>query len=176
MQHAHFKLHQQSTLQLVVQHNSDTLLSAVCVDSLMPVMLAKDREALMMTQTSWNHDWVHIMLPPCSDQLTSPPSYHHHHHHVGVLLQLTGVLKLLLHPRRSIFAHMPFAFGPSCSGSSGSRPDLSALPPWQQDGGGVGSPVGVFEVVCRMMPIWLTVVLLLVTHTPALKLQDMLRR
>lgn len=85
-------------------------------------------------------------------------------------------MKLLLHPRRSIFAHMPFSFGPSRSGSSGSRPDLSALPPWQQDGGGVGGPVGLFEVGCRTMPVWLTVVLLLVTHTPALKLQDMLRR
>jgi hypothetical protein len=92
--------------------------------------------------------------------------------HVCLSLQLTGVLKLLLHPRRSIFAHMPFAHG---SSSSGSRPDLSALPPWQ-GGGGVGGPVGLYEVVCRTMPVWLTVVLLLVTHTPALRLQDMLRR
>jgi hypothetical protein len=32
------------------------------------------------------------------------------------------------------------------------------------------------QVVGRTLPIWLTVLLLLVTHVPALRLQDLLRR
>lgn len=90
------------------------------------------------------------------------------------LVQLTGVLKLLLHPRRSIFAHMPFALGPPSRDSS--HADMSALPAWQQGGEEAAAPVGFCEAVGRTMPIWLTVVLLLVTHLPALKLQDLLRR
>ena len=54
---------------------------------------------------------------------------------------------------------------------------MSALPAWQQEAGEEAAlPVGFWEAVGRTMPIWLTVLLLLVTHLPALKLQDLLRR
>lgn len=54
-----------------------------------------------------------------------------------------------------------------------SSPDAPLLPAWT---GAPAAHVRVLEVVLRTLPIWLTLVLLLVTHVPALKLQELLRR
>lgn len=53
-------------------------------------------------------------------------------------------------------------------------PDTPHLPAWLASA--PLSPVRVLEVLLRTMPIWLTVLLLLITHLPQLKLGDLLRR
>jgi hypothetical protein len=90
--------------------------------------------------------------------------------------QLTGALKLLLHPGDVLSAHSPFKIGPALlhlALGGFNSPDAPLLPAWT---GAPATRVRVLEVVLRTLPIWLTLVLLLVTHVPALKLQDLLRR
>jgi hypothetical protein len=95
---------------------------------------------------------------------------------------LTGALKFFWHQGQALTASSHFnawlaAFNNSHK-HKGSSPDLSqGMTGWwgaagPQGGGRVLLP----EVVCRTLPIWLTVLLLLVTHVPALRLQDLLRR
>lgn len=92
--------------------------------------------------------------------------------------QLTGALKLLLHPGDVLSAHSPFKIGPAlfnlALGGFTSPTDTPLLPAWI--GRAPATHVRVLEVVLRTLPIWLTLVLLLVTHVPALKLQELLRR
>lgn len=95
-------------------------------------------------------------------------------------LQLSGALRLLLHPG---FA-LPFQgvhvsstshgwFGKTLDSNVVLSPDSPQMRAWYRTP--LKTPHCV-EVLMRTLPIWLTVLLLLVTHVPQLKLQDMLRR